>query len=52
MADAAESRASYWDALLVRTAEEAGCTAILSGDMYDGGTLGACGSSIRLVLMD
>ena len=33
---AASGRASYWDALLVRTAAEAGCTAILTDDMSDG----------------
>lgn len=40
MTDAVASGASYWDALLVRTAAEAGCTAILSEDMADGGTPG------------
>jgi predicted nucleic acid-binding protein len=34
-------RASYWDALLVATAAEAGCTAILTEDMADGTAL--CG---------
>jgi len=33
-------RASYWDALLVSTAAEAGCSAILSEDMADGMLLG------------
>ena len=36
---AAEGRASYWDALLVASAAEAGCTAILTEDMADGTTL-------------
>lgn len=36
LALAAERRASYWDALLVATAAEGGCTAILSEDMHDG----------------
>jgi predicted nucleic acid-binding protein len=29
-------RASYWDALLIATAAEAGCTAILTEDLADG----------------
>ena len=33
---AATGRASYWDALLVNTAAEAGCTAILTEDLSDG----------------
>lgn len=33
---AASGRASYWDALLVTTAAEAGCTAILTEDLADG----------------
>ena len=33
---AASGRASYWDALLLHTAAEAGCTTILSEDMSDG----------------
>jgi predicted nucleic acid-binding protein len=33
---AASGRASYWDALLVNTAAEAGCTAILTDDLSDG----------------
>jgi predicted nucleic acid-binding protein len=33
------ARASYWDALLVATAGQAGCTLILSEDMADGSTL-------------
>ena len=36
---ATDGRASYWDALLVATASEAGCTAILSEDMANGATL-------------
>ena len=38
--DAVAGHASYWDALLVATAAEAGCTLILSEDMGDGTTLG------------
>jgi predicted nucleic acid-binding protein len=30
---------SYWDALLIATAAEAGCTAMLTEDMADGSTL-------------
>jgi len=33
---AAAGQASYWDALLVHTAAEAGCTAILTEDLSDG----------------
>lgn len=33
-------RASYWDALLVSTAAEAGCSVILTEDMADGTLLG------------
>jgi len=33
-------RASYWDALLVTTAAEAGCTLVLTEDMADGAMLG------------
>ena len=40
LAMAASRRASYWDALLVATAAEAGCTAILTEDLADGTTLG------------
>jgi predicted nucleic acid-binding protein len=36
---AASGRASYWDALLVYTAAEAGCTAILTEDLADGTVL-------------
>jgi predicted nucleic acid-binding protein len=37
---AALGRASYWDALLVATAAEGGCTAILTEDLDDRGLLG------------
>jgi predicted nucleic acid-binding protein len=40
LADAAAGRASYWDALLLATAGEAGCVAILTEDLADGGELG------------
>ena len=36
---AAAGHASYWDALLVNTAAEAGCTAILTEDLADGALL-------------
>ncbi len=36
---AAAGQASYWDALLVATAAEAGCTAILTEDLADGSIL-------------
>lgn len=35
----AAGRASYWDALLVASAAEAGCTSILTEDMADGAAL-------------
>jgi predicted nucleic acid-binding protein len=35
----AAGRASWWDALLVATAAEAGCTTILTEDLSDGGSL-------------
>ena len=38
--DAVAGRASYWDALLVATAAEAGCRLILTEDLADGTTLG------------
>jgi predicted nucleic acid-binding protein len=38
--DAAAGRASYWDALLVATAAEAGCKFLLSEDLTDGASLG------------
>ena len=41
LGDAESGRASYWDALLVATAAEAGCILILTEDMADGATLGA-----------
>ena len=37
---AAAGNASYWDALLVATAAEAGCTVVLTEDMADGSDLG------------
>jgi predicted nucleic acid-binding protein len=40
LADAAAGRASYWDALLVATAAEAGCVTILTEDLGDGAELG------------
>jgi len=40
LADAVAGRASYWDALLVATAAEAGCRLILTEDLADGTTLG------------
>jgi predicted nucleic acid-binding protein len=36
LTDAAAGRASYWDALLIATAGEAGCVAILTEDLADG----------------
>ncbi len=36
LASAAAGRASYWDALLLATAAEAGCGAILTDDLADG----------------
>ncbi len=42
---AAEGRFSYWDALLLATAAEAGCTAAISEDMGEGAALG----TIRVV---
>jgi predicted nucleic acid-binding protein len=39
LATAASGRASYWDALLLLTAAEAGCTAILTEDLADGTVL-------------
>jgi predicted nucleic acid-binding protein len=36
LGDAAAGRASYWDALLLATAREAGCTVVLSEDLLDG----------------
>jgi predicted nucleic acid-binding protein len=40
LADAAAGRASYWDALLLASAGEAGCVAILTEDLADGAQLG------------
>jgi predicted nucleic acid-binding protein len=37
---AVAGHASYWDALLIATAAEAGCTLILTEDLQDGSTLG------------
>lgn len=39
LATAANGLASYWDGLLVATAAEAGCVAILSEDLADGSIL-------------
>ncbi len=39
LAQAAAGRASYWDALLVTTAAEAGCTTILTEDLSHGTTI-------------
>ncbi len=39
LADAVAGRASYWDALLIATAAEAGCRVILTEDLADGTTL-------------
>jgi predicted nucleic acid-binding protein len=36
LADAIAGRASYWDALLVATASEAGCVVLLTEDLRDG----------------
>ena len=44
LAIAASGRASYWDALLIATAAEAGCTAILTEDL--GGAASLAGVSI------
>jgi predicted nucleic acid-binding protein len=40
LAEAAAGRFSYWDALLLATLGRAGCSALLSEDMHDGGALG------------
>ena len=37
---ASSRRASYWDALLVATAAEGGCSTILTEDLADGTTMG------------
>ena len=39
LGEASSGRASYWDALLVATAAEADCGAILTEDLANGGTL-------------
>ena len=39
LAEAEAGRASYWDALLVATAAEAGCTVVLTEDMSNGNVL-------------
>ena len=44
---AASGRASYWDALLVNTAAEAGCTAILTEDLPTARCSPASASSIH-----
>ena len=36
---AGAGRASYWDALLIATAAEAGCKSILTEDLADGAAL-------------
>ena len=38
--EAAAGRFSFWDAVLLASAEEAGCTVMLSEDMYEGAKLG------------
>lgn len=38
--EAAAGRLSYWDAVLLASADEAGCSVLLSEDMRDGATLG------------
>lgn len=40
MAAASEQRFAFWDAMLLATAEAAGCTAIISEDMAPGARLG------------
>jgi predicted nucleic acid-binding protein len=39
LAEVAAGRLSYWDALMLASAAEAGCTAMLSEDMQDGATV-------------
>jgi predicted nucleic acid-binding protein len=46
VAHAVAGPASYWDALLVATAAEAGCTLILTEDLQDGATLRAYPSRV------
>ena len=43
VAHAVAGRASYWDALLIATAAEAGCMLILTEDLHDGATLSGIG---------
>ena len=38
--EAVAGRFSYWDTVLLASADEAGCTVLLSEDMKDGATLG------------
>jgi predicted nucleic acid-binding protein len=38
--EAVAGRFSYWDAVLLASAEEAGCETVLSEDMHDGAKLG------------
>lgn len=40
LAEAMAGRFSYWDALLLASAQEAGCAVLFSEDMADGATLG------------
>jgi predicted nucleic acid-binding protein len=40
LAEASAGRFSYWDALLLATADLAGCTVLLTEDMTDGARLG------------
>jgi predicted nucleic acid-binding protein len=40
LSEATAGRASYWDALLVATAREAGCAVLLTEDLGDGSELG------------
>jgi predicted nucleic acid-binding protein len=61
LAAAVTGRASYWDALLIATAAEAGCTLALTEDMADGSVLrgveihnpftGSCGLTDRARLL-
>lgn len=41
LSEAAAGRFSYWDALLLASAEQAGCTYMISEDMADGSRLGS-----------
>jgi predicted nucleic acid-binding protein len=40
MSESMTGRFAYWDAMLLATAAEAGCTAVISEDMAPGATLG------------